>query len=107
MLTKKDIYTHLKNGGSVDDLFEALTNEIESANARIEEEELAEAKKREAAEKVEKAKEKALEALVDFCKEAALDYNKKDMEHLLNLLVKGDIVFRWSNLTNFDGFVFP
>ncbi len=97
MLNEKDIYTHLKNGGSIEDLKKALENEVAAANARILKEKEEELQKREKADKIDKAQARALDALITFCKVAELDYKKKDLEYLLSLLKKGSITFGWSN----------
>ena len=97
MLNEKDIYTHLKNGGSVEDLKKALEDEVDAANARSLKEKEEEIQKREKEDKIDKALDCALDALVTFCKVAELNYKKNDLEYLLALLKKGSITFSWSN----------
>jgi hypothetical protein len=63
MLNEKDIYTHLKNGGSIEDLQKALENEINMAQDRIIKEKDLELKKKEAEQKAEKARATAFKAL--------------------------------------------
>ena len=67
-MTEKDIYTHLKNGGTRQDLYEAFLKEVDAAQKKIDEDAEAEkirAEKIKAKEKENKAKAQARKAAVD------------------------------------------
>lgn len=66
MLNEKNIYNHLKNGGSIEDLEKALVNEINAAQDRIIKEKDAELKEKELAAKINKARTAAIKALKSY-----------------------------------------
>ena len=66
MLTDKDIYSHLANGGDIKDLYKALENEIHNAQDRIAKEKDAELKKKEVEQKELKARAAAFKALKSY-----------------------------------------
>ncbi len=66
MLNEKDIYTHLCNGGDISSLYEALENEIEAAQAKIDEEKVAEQEAAVKALAVEEARKAAVAALTEY-----------------------------------------
>ena len=66
MLTDKDIYNHLKNGGSIEDLKKALENEVQATLDRIIKEKDAELKAQEAKKKEDKAHKAAVSAMKSY-----------------------------------------
>ena len=66
MFDSNDIYRHLKNGGSFDELQKALENEFANAQDRIIKEKEAELKEQKAREKINKARSTASKALKDY-----------------------------------------
>ena len=66
MINEKDIYTHLKNGGDISSLYEALENEIEAAKAKVDKEKAAEQEAAFKAVAVEEARKAAVAALTKY-----------------------------------------
>lgn len=66
MLNEKDIYNHLCNGGDISSLYEALENEIEAAQAKIDAEKIAEQEAAVKALAVEEARKTAVAALTEY-----------------------------------------
>lgn len=104
MLNSNDFYTHLKNGGSEEDLKKAFENEVAAARSRIAKEKDDEARRKERNARIEKAQTRALDALLAFCKEAGVSYSKDELSRLLHLMENGNIHFGGSR-NIFD--VFP
>ena len=93
MITDNDIYSHLKNGGSIEELKKAFDKDIEAATLRIKKEEEEQVEKKIKAEKINKAKTAAAKALADFCKETGADYGSEEIETLLCLMQEKNIKF--------------
>lgn len=106
MLNKKDIYSHLKNGGAVEDLLKALENEINAANERIELEKQEEAKKAETDKQLKEAKAHAVAALKGYLNLANKDYTDKDIETLVSLLGDARVDVKLMGQSVFRPFVF-
>ena len=66
MLSDKDIYAHLVNGGKASDLYSALEKEIAAAQKKIKDAEAAELKKKEDAEKAAVARAYAVNGLEKY-----------------------------------------
>jgi hypothetical protein len=86
MLNEKDIYNHLKNGGDISSLYEALENEIEAAKAKVDEEKIAEqeAAKRDAG--IKEAREAAVAALTEYFALVNPSINEKIITSVLSSL---------------------
>ena len=91
MLTNKDIYTHLKNGGSIEDLQKALENEIAAAQDRIIKEKDAELKKMEAEKKIGKARAAAHKAMMAYFALVNKNIDDDTVAQVLDLLSKVEI----------------
>ena len=66
MISDRDIYEHLKHGGSLDSLHKAFAKNIDKIQKQIEEEAVAAKKEKELAEKKDKARIAALKALKSY-----------------------------------------
>ena len=66
MFNENDVYSHLMKGGSPEDLYKALENEIHNAQDRIIKEKDAELKQKDLAEKINKARASAFKALKSY-----------------------------------------
>lgn len=66
MLSDKDIYAHLANGGKASDLYSALEKEIAAAQKKIKDAKAAELKKKEDAEKAAVARAYAINGLEKY-----------------------------------------
>ena len=86
MLNEKDIYNHLKNGGDISSLYEALENEIEAAKAKVDEEKIAEqeAAKRDAG--IKEARKAAVAALTEYFALVNPSINEKIITSVLSTL---------------------
>ena len=93
MITDNDIYSHLKNGGSIEELKKAFDKDIEAATARIKKEEEEQVEKKIKADKINKAKTSAAKALANFCKETGADYSAEEIETLLYMIQEKNIKF--------------
>lgn len=110
MITEKDIYNHLKNGGTIDELYKALKNEIDDAQIRIIKERDAELKEKELADKINKARSAALKALKDYFALVNPDITEEIINSILDTLesveikvndVKGKYDEEWKEVWNF------
>ena len=104
MLNEKDIYTHLKNGGSIEDLQKALENEIAAAQDRIIKEKDAELKKMEAEKKIGKARAAAHKAMMAYFTLVNPDINDDIVASVLDTL--GTVEIRINGVAARDGKVF-
>lgn len=102
MLTEKDIYSHLKNNGSVKELHIALDNEIKNARARIEEDRTREEAAAKARAEKETVRKTALDALLNYCKAVGADYSEKELVQILDMLEMNNIIFGKKGHTLFD-----
>ena len=93
MISNKDIYTHLKNGGTIEELYSALDHDIEAAMDQIEAEAEAEEAAQKKAETLDQARKEALSALVNYAATAGQNYSEEELSKLLTLLSEGKIVF--------------
>ena len=85
-MDRSDIYRHLKHGGDIETLYESLQKEIDRAQARIEEENAAEAAKKQAEEEKAVAYATAATALENYLAIAAPSVDKKIVPILLDCL---------------------
>lgn len=86
MLTEKDIYSHIANGGSIDDLYAALDNEINIAKEKIEAEAAARKEAEEKKIKVAELRNNAVAALTEYFALANTDIDKDVINEVLNIL---------------------
>ena len=91
MLTDKDIYTHLKNGGSIEDLQKALENEIAAAQDRIMKENAAKIEKMEAEKKIGKARAAAHKGMMAYFALVNKNIDDDAVAQVLDLLAKAEI----------------
>jgi DUF438 domain-containing protein len=98
MINDNDIYSHLKNGGSIEDLKKAFDKEIAEVQTKIAKDKEKELKAKKQAEKIETSRKCALNALIDYCKAVGADYSEKNLGLLLSYLEKGRITFGSSAL---------
>ena len=93
MISKNDIYAHLKHGGTIEELYSALDHDIEAAMEQIaaEEQEAEEAAKK--AETLDQARKQALAALVNYVTIAGQSYSEEELSKLLTFLADSRIVF--------------
>lgn len=66
MFNQNDIYSHLLNGGAIEDLHMALEKEIAAAQDKIIKQKAAELKEKELAEKIAKARTSAFKSLKNY-----------------------------------------
>lgn len=93
MISDKDIYAHLKHGGTIEELYSALDHDIEAAMEQIEAEAEAEEAAQKKAETLDQARKEALAALVNYATIAGQDYSEEMLSKLLTLMGEGKIIF--------------
>lgn len=91
MLSSKDIYTHLANEGSIDDLYEALENEIKLAQEKIEAETAARKAEEEKKAKVAELRSNAVAALLDYFAIVNPDIDEDTVGEALDILGKARV----------------
>ena len=92
-MDRSDIYRHLKHGGDIKTLYKSLEKEIDRAQARIEEENAAEAAKKQTEEEKAVAYANALAALVNYATIAGQTYSEEELSKLLTFMAEGKIIF--------------
>ena len=112
MFDEKDIYNHLKNGGSIEDLQKALENEISNVQDRIIKEKATELKAKEAKDKELKARKSAVAALKSYFTLVNKDIDEDTINQVLDFMKnikitvatnknpKGSIEGVWNNILN-------
>ena len=91
MLTEKDIYSHIANGGSIDDLYAALDNEISLAKEKIEAEAAARKEAEEKKIKVAELRSNAVAALTEYFALVNTDIDKDVINEVLDILGKSRV----------------
>ncbi len=93
MISNKDIYAHLKHGGTIEELYSALDHDIEAAMEQIEAEAEAEEAAQKKAETLDQARKEALSALVNYATIAGQTYSEEELSKLLTFMAEGKIIF--------------
>ena len=110
MFDSNDIYRHLKNGGSFEELQKALEIEFTNAQNRIIKEKDAELKEQKAREKKNKARTAAFKALKDYFALANSDITEDIINSVLDTLesveIKDNCVMGKNNMPDFMLFDF-
>ena len=91
MLTEKDIYSHIANGGSIDDLYTALDNEINLAKEKIKAEEVARKQAEERKVKLAELRSNAVAALTEYFALVNTDIDKDVINEVLDILAKAKV----------------
>lgn len=91
MLSSKDIYTHLVNEGSVEDLYIALESEIKLAQEKIEAETAARKAEEEKKAKVAELRSNAVTALLDYFAIVNPDIDEDTIGEVLDILRKAKV----------------
>lgn len=91
MLTEKDIYAHLANGGDPDELYVALNNEIALAKEKIKAEEDARKQAEEKKIKVAELRSNAVAALTEYFALVNPDVNRDVINEVLDILGRAKV----------------
>jgi formyltetrahydrofolate hydrolase len=91
MLTEKDIYSHLAHGGSIDDLYTALSKEIDIAKEKIKAEEIARKEAEERKVKIAELRGNAVAALTEYFALVNTDIDKDVINEVLNILASAKV----------------
>ena len=93
MITEKDIYTHLKNGGSLEELHKALAKDIDKIQKQIDDEIVAKKREQELTNKKLKARTAAFAAMKAYFALANKDINDEIINSVLDTLESLEITF--------------
>ena len=94
MITEKDIYTHLKNGGSLEELHKTLAKDIDKIQKQINDEEVAKERELELANKQLKARAAAFMAMTEYFALVNKDINDEIISATLDTLESLKITIR-------------
>lgn len=86
MITDRDIYTHLKNGGSLEELHKAFAKDIDKIQKQIDDETVAKKREQELANKKLKARTAAFTALKSYFALANPDVDDDMINSVLDTL---------------------
>lgn len=88
MLTEKDIYSHLANGGSIDDIYVTLDKEINIVKEKVKADEAARKEAEEKKVKVAELRDNAVAALTEYFALVNTDIDKDVINEVLDILGK-------------------
>ena len=88
MLSEKDIYSHLKNGGDPEELYQAFLNELNAAKDKIEQEEREKVEAAEKENKIAEARKCAIDAAVSYFALVNPDIREKDISFVFDFWSK-------------------